>query len=40
MKVSDFITNSNMGFLSATARKIQSHINNYYTAAKLDIGYD
>lgn len=40
LKVSDLITNANMGFLSAAARKIHDYINDYYTAAKLDIAYD
>lgn len=40
LKISDLITTTNMGFLSAAAKKLLAHIDNYYTAAKLDIGYD
>lgn len=39
LKVSDLITNSNMAFLSAAANKIQSHIEKYYSAKELDIGF-
>lgn len=40
LKVSDLVTNAKMGFLSAAAEKLRNYINRYYSAERVDIGYD
>jgi hypothetical protein len=40
MDVSNVVTTTDMGFLSAAARKVHEIIKDYYTAGRNDILYD